>query len=299
MKAAVSTLWLLFALCSWVDAQSPAKRPTTPPVWHPKLEQFTPAGTIQTEFGSPLSEAGYRKLLAALPWRASSERTDYYFDVYDGRQFLLRTGDMPLKVRVKVKKQNFQWQVSRFVSKDQVMVGALGIYVHTTESWEGPLELRRAAPLLAASDDFVSRLPAGGATLRAAADRVEAAWQTLREETPLPGLMVIDRVLTGHAYRFYPRKVTPAKVRVSSTLPGFTTAAVTLMLGSEPEVDANGNQVLTYGLEAEADGPVTGAETRGIAIAIGRLLQRAGFAARDQQEVASLSNDYTLRQLGR
>jgi len=251
------------------------------------------------EFGSPLSEAGYRKLLAAVQWGAPSVRTDYYFDVYDGHQFLLRSGDAPLKVRVKVKKQNPQWQVSRFVAKDQVMVGALNIYMHTTESWEGPLENGRAVALLAASDDFASRLPAGGASLRAAADKVEAAWQTLRGEAPLPGLMVIDRILAGHAYRFYPRKVTPAKARVSTTLAGFTTPAVTLMLGSEPEVDADGNQVLTYGLEAEADRPVTRAQARGIAIAIGHLMQRAGLAAHDQQEVTSLSNDYTLRQLGR
>ena len=298
MKAAFATLWLLFASFSWVSAQSPARRPITPPVWHPKLEQFTPAGMIQTEFGSPLSEAGYRKLLA-LPWGGASERTDYYFDVYDGHQFLLRTGGTPLKVRVKVKKQNPQWQVSRFVAKDQVIVGALGIYVHTTESWEGPIESGRATALLAASDDFTSKLPAGGATLRAAGARVEAAWQTLRGETALPGLMVIDRILAGHPYRFYPRKVTHPKVRMRTALPGFKTPAVTIMLGSEPEVDGDGNRVLTYGLEAEADGPVTRAQTRGIAIAIGRLMQRAGLTARDQQEVASLSNDYTLRQLGR
>ncbi|HUQ87505.1 MAG TPA: hypothetical protein VM096_08110, partial [Vicinamibacterales bacterium] len=213
--------------------------------------------------------------------------------------FLLRTGDMPLKVRVKVKNQKPQWQVSRFVDKDEVMVDALNIYVHTTESWDGPLESGRAAPLLAASDDFASKLPAGGGTLRAAADRADAAWQALRRETQLPGLMVIDSILAGHSYRFYPRKVTPAKVRVSTALPGITTPAVTLMLGTEPEVDAYGNRVLTYGLEAEADAPVTLAQSRDIAIAIGRFMQGAGLTARDQQEVASLSNDYTLRQLAR
>jgi hypothetical protein len=299
MRVATTVLWLVFASFICVSAQSPARRPTTPPVWHPRLEQFSPAGTIQTEFGSPLSEAGYRKLLAAMPWRPASERTDYYFDLYDGRQFMLRTGGMPLKVRVKVKKQSPQWQVSRFVAKDQITVGALGIYVHTTESWEAPLEINRAAALLAASDDFAARLPAGGATLRAAADKVEAAWQALRGEKPLPGLMVIDRIAAGHAYRFYPRKVTPAKVRVSTTLPGLASPAVTLMLGTEPEVDADGNRVLTYGLEAEADGPVSRRQARDIAIAIGRFMQRAGLAASDQQEVVSLSNDYALRQLAR
>src|SRR4029079_19096079 len=86
MKAGFTTLSLLFAAFICLSAQSPPRRPATPPVWHPKLEQFTPAGAIQMEFASPLSEAGYRKLLAAVQWGAPSVRTDYYFDVYDGHQ---------------------------------------------------------------------------------------------------------------------------------------------------------------------------------------------------------------------
>ncbi len=299
MKLPIGTVCVLLISLAQLNAQDTPKRPATPPVWHPNLERFTPAGTIQTEFGSPLSEAGYRKLLAALPWRTPSERADYYFDAYDGRQFLLRTGVMPLKVRIKVKKQTPLWQVSRFVAKDQVAVGELAVYVHTTESWEGQLETRQAAALLAASDTFASRLGAGGAALRAAADMVEAAWKTMRAETPPPGLMVIDRMLAGHAYRFYPRKVTSGKVRLSATLPGFDKPSVTLMLGSEPEIDGNGNQVMTYGLEAEAARSVSAAEARAIALAIGRFLRKAGITAGDQQDVVSLSNEYTLRQLCR
>src|SRR5437870_13492555 len=101
MQVTIGTLCLLCASISPLAAQSPvqavARRPTTPPVWHPKLERFTPAGALQTEFGSPLSETGYRKLLAALPWKAPSGRVDYYFDAYDGHQSLPRTGGMPLK----------------------------------------------------------------------------------------------------------------------------------------------------------------------------------------------------------
>jgi hypothetical protein len=302
MRMTIGALGLLWACVSQLSAQTSAqgvaKRPITPEVWHPQLEQFTPAGTLQTEFGSALSEAGYRKLRAALPWTTPSERADYYFDAYDGRQFLLRTGGMPLKVRVKLKKQKPLWQVSRFVAKDLVQVGTLGVYVHTTESWEGRLDGRYATALLSASDDFAMRLPTGGPPLRKAADRVEAAWQQLRSETPPPGLMVIDHTLAGHSYRFYPRKVTPDKMRLSAMLPGFNAPAITLMLGSEPEVDAKGYPVLTYGLEAEADGPVTPAQAQAITLAIGRLMQQAGLTAADQQEVPSLSNDYTLRQLG-
>lgn len=276
-----------------------ARHRTTPEIWHPKLERFTPAGTEQTEFGSALSEAGYRKLRAALAWTEGSERADYYLDAYDGRQFLLRTAAVPLKVRIKVKKDRFQWQVSRFVDKDVVVAGALRVYVHITESWEGRVAGPNATAILAACDDFVPLLVSGGPALRAAGDRVDAAWQKLRAESPLPGVMVIDHTLSGHSYRFYPRKVTPDKARLSAALPGFTKPAVTLMLGTEPEVDANGRVVLTYGLEAEADRPVTPVEARRIALAIGRFMQRAGLTPSDQQEVESMSNEFTLRQLQR
>src|SRR5436305_1386028 len=133
MRVVICVLCLLWVCVSQAEtpSQREAGRRTTPEVWHPRVEPFTPAGTLQTEFGSALSEAGYQKLRIALPWTVPSARTDYYFDAYDGGQFLLRTGGSPLKVRIKLKKQGPQWQVSRFVDKDRVAVGPLGIYVHT------------------------------------------------------------------------------------------------------------------------------------------------------------------------
>lgn len=302
MRATLGTLCLICACAGLPGAQAPRperRPPTTPEVWHPRLRQFTPAGTLQTEFGSALSEDGYRKLRAALPWTTPSERADYYFDAYNGNEFLLRTGGLPLKVRVKLKKAGPQWQVSRFVAKDRVRVGAITVKVHRTESWEGTLPAAHAAALLAASDEFALRLDAGGAPLRAAADRVEAAWRNLRAEAPPPGLMVIDGTLAGRSYHFYPRKITPEKTRLSAVLPGFAAPIVRLTLGREPEVDADGRPVFTYELEAEPDAPATRAQTRAIAVAIGRLMQRAGVTARDQREPESFSNVYTLRQLAR
>src|SRR5437868_5413272 len=112
MRARIVAVCLLWTGASQVGAQTPAQgrtQPrTTPEVWHPQLEHFTPAGTVQTEFGSALNADGYAKLRAALPWATPSERVDYYFDAYDGHQFLLRTGVMPLKVRIKLKKQKPQ-----------------------------------------------------------------------------------------------------------------------------------------------------------------------------------------------
>ena len=59
----VATLCVICVAVLRVGAQSPAPgavhRPTTPAVWHPQLEHVGPAGTIQIEFGSALSERGF------------------------------------------------------------------------------------------------------------------------------------------------------------------------------------------------------------------------------------------------
>src|SRR5439155_18573449 len=61
----VAVVCCVWACVGELRAQAPAhgvtKPRATPEVWHPQLEHFTPAGTIQTEFGSALSDEGYRK----------------------------------------------------------------------------------------------------------------------------------------------------------------------------------------------------------------------------------------------
>jgi hypothetical protein len=56
---------------------------------------------------------------------------------------------------------------------------------------------------------------------------------------------------------------------------------------------------MTYELEAEPDGAVTAAQSHAVALAIGRLMRKAGLSARDQMAAESFSNDYTLHQLAR
>ena len=61
---AVAGSWGLVGVCAGLPgAQTahPARKPTTPEVWPPRLQAFTPAGTQQTEFGSALSKDGYRQ----------------------------------------------------------------------------------------------------------------------------------------------------------------------------------------------------------------------------------------------
>src|SRR5436305_13625814 len=132
MRIRVAALCVLLACVGRLSvqptAQSAAKTPTTPDVWHPRLESFTPAGALQIEFGSALNASGYRKLRDALAWTTPSDRTDYYFAAYDGREFLLRTGGAPLKVRIKLQTGSPQWQVSRYVAKDRRQGGPVGVY---------------------------------------------------------------------------------------------------------------------------------------------------------------------------
>src|SRR5436305_14632721 len=167
MRIRVAALCVLLACVGRLSvqptAQSAAKTPTTPDVWHPRLESFTPAGALQVEFGSALNASGYRKLRDALAWTTPSDRTDYYFDAYDGREFLLRTGGAPLKVRIKIKNGSPQWQGPRSVAQERLQVGGLGVYVHAMARSQVELAGSLGADRLSASDYCLARLAAGGA----------------------------------------------------------------------------------------------------------------------------------------
>lgn len=276
-----------------------ATKKMTPEVWHPTLVQFSPAGEIGVEFGSGLSEAGFRKLRKALAWEAGKTRTDYYFDGFGGGQFLLKNDALPLKVRIKMKKKAPEWQVSRFVSKDRVQVGGLSIKVHTTESWSGKLKGGKADGLIAATGKFFGVLDAGGGKLRAAGDEVDAAFRQLKARGELPGLMVLDHHLGKRAYKLYPTKHTPDKTRLEATLPGFDGPEVTLQLGSETERDPQGRKLVVHELEAEPSAPLTPAQTKNAAEAVGRLMLGAGLTAKDQEAPVTRSWAYTTSQLKR
>ncbi len=271
----------------------------TPEVWHPKLVTFKPAGEIGTEFGSGLSEAGFRKLRAALTWEEGKTRTDYYFDGFDGAQFLLKNDAMPLKVRVKMKKKGPEWQVSRFVSKERVQVGGLSVKVHTTESWSGKLRGPQADALMAATEGFFGQLDTGGAKLRAAGGKVDAAFRALKAADELPGAMALDHHLGKRHFKLYPTKHTPNKTRLEAELPGFKGPKVTLQLGTETERDPQGRQIVVHELEAEPEESLTAVQTRQVAEAVGRLMLKAGLVAKDQEAPVTRSWAYTTAQLKR
>lgn len=271
----------------------------TPEVWHPKLVSFKPAGEVGTEFGSGLSDAGFRKLRAVVKWEEGKTRTDYYYDGFDGTQFLLKNDAMPLKVRVKMKKKGPEWQVSRFVSKDRVQVGGLSVKVHTTESWSGKLRGDEADDLMAATEGFFGMLDTGGAKLRAAGDKVDAAFRALKAAGKLPGAIVLDHHLGKRRFKLYPTKHTPNKSRLEAELPGFDGPTVTLQLGTETERDPQGRTIVVHELEAEPESPLTAAQTRKAAEAVGRLMLKAGLTPRDQEAPVTRSWAYTTAQLKR
>ena len=271
----------------------------TPEVWHPKLVAFTPAGEVGTEFGSGLSDAGFQKLRKALEWEEGKTRTDYYYDGFDGTQFLLKNDAMPVKVRVKQKKKGPEWQVSRFVSKDRVQVGGLSIKVHTTESWSGKLKGAEADAFMAATTGFFGQLDVGGAKLRQAGDKVDVAFRALKAAGEVEGAMVLDHHLAKRKYKLYPTKRTPNKTRLEADLPGFKGPKVVLQLGTETERDPQGRSIVVHELEAEPESPLTAAQTKQAAEAVGRLMLKAGLTAKDQEAPVTRSWAYTTAQLKR
>src|SRR5205085_2328716 len=102
--------------------------------------------------------------------------------------------------------------------------------------------------------------------LKAAADQVDAEWRKLRARQALPGLHVMDGYLAAQAYRFTPLRRSSAKSRLVAWLPGHP---IKLLLGSAPEIDAQGKPVLLHELEAEPATKLSDAQAQKAAKAIG------------------------------
>lgn len=268
-----------------------------PAPYHPTLKPYDPPGERALELGSALSTAGYEKLRKAATWTAGKPRTDYYFDGFDGRGFVIKKSGVDLKCRVKRKAKGPYWQISRFTSKDRVKVGALSIKVHFTETWEGKLKGDEGEAFMRATDTFFDLLPMGGKPLRAAAQAVDERFRAMSKARDLPGMPALTDALKGDPNLFVPTKRTPNKQRLEAVLPGYAKAEIRLQLGREDERDAKGKPITVYELEAEPDKLLSPADAKQAAQVLGAWMLKAGLTAADQEAPYTPGWAYTAQQL--
>lgn len=251
--------------------------------WARPLETMgrTPAAQ---EFRLPLTDAGYRMLKYHGRWTGAGERLDIYFDLFQGGRFTLKYRPDPLKVRIKSRDEDSEWQISRIVSQTTVPALGLPIGVTRTEVWEGAFSNKDTRKLLERADLFFKRLPGGGSALHEAAQAVTERWPKTDWEGP------------GILSRFHvpADQLIPAATNRKTRLKAEWTVAggrLDVVLGVTEAWDETGRRVLLYEVEAEPTGNATPQ-------AFAESLRNAGLQL---GHVAGKSPDafvFTARQLG-
>ena len=138
-----------------------------------------PMPTLVPEFRLPLTEDGFTRLKRAFPWEAKAPRTDYYFDAWDGAGFRRQADPGAPRLRVKVRPDKVEWQLSRVAESREVARVGLPVGLTVTRAWEDRLEGPAAAHLLQRTQEFFLWLEDGGEPLRQRAREVDLAWKGL------------------------------------------------------------------------------------------------------------------------
>lgn len=250
----------------------------------------------QTEFRLGLTEAGYAKLKQAWRWEDGGQRHDLYFDAYDGHGFKLKYGNPPLKVRVKLKGDKAEWQVSRVASKQTVSAGSFGVGVAVTDAWEVKLKGKEAKPWLEASEAFFQKLEAGGAPLRAQGEAADRAWRDLADHVELPGVQEIGAAVGGRAFKLFPA-ATNSKRRLETMLDLNGGVQLSVLLGVTEARDEQGRQIKLYELEAEPETALAQEKVQDVARAFGGALAQIGVTEADMAGPSPDAYRYTQRQL--
>lgn len=210
----------------------------------PALPPSAMGRKVEVELRVPLSASGYDKLTAALaPSLSPTLRVDSYLDSHDGRRFVLKCQDPPLKVRVKDDGQSTKVQVSRPTSKETVAAAGLSATVTTVESRQTDLNKRDAKAVGAALEDFFAALPGNAPveTLAAEAGR-------LMDGSQWDGKDLVDAAAPGS--RLLPAaRSEKERRRVTIALDDGTT--LDAVLGLTRALDERGRPVTLYELEAE------------------------------------------------
>ncbi|MEB3197427.1 MAG: hypothetical protein VKP62_09515 [Candidatus Sericytochromatia bacterium] len=173
-------LTTLLTACGQGRVLVPPARPATSQtgIWRAQEEPLA-AGRRLPELRLPLTEAGFRRLQSALPWRAETSRLDYSYDCWDGERFRRMQQPEAPRLRLKLKGEKTEWQVSRGVERVTIAPVGLPVTLSIVETWEGRLADDAAGALRLATQAFFLRLDLGGPPLLASARDVDRQWRAL------------------------------------------------------------------------------------------------------------------------
>jgi hypothetical protein len=251
----------------------------------------------EVEFRIPLTEKGYDRLLGSLEFDEEKPRVDLYLDILDPRSgdLVLRQWRSGGKLRILSQPDKAKWQVSYKSSQQNLDVS--GFKMRISERVKNEVTSKKEPGL--------AGLDRQGAAILAILGRGSSS-----EGNDLRGALVeLTASIAGKARLMVPLPV-PAEGLPGCVLPlarvskdrfkksvRIENTELEIQLGRSTFLDADGNPVNTWEIEAERAGPVVGDEG-GLARALVSFLEERGLRVDDTTEQNDKS-DYSAWALRR
>lgn len=245
----------------------------------------------EDEIGINISKSGYDKLEQGFDWKNESQRTDYYFDAFDGRSFLLSQLSTPHKLRLKDKENELFLQFSQPTQRETITVKGVPVYVERMKSEQILCNQSFGDQLKSISNKFFASLDIGGAQLSAVGEEFNKVWCANENEISSK----VRSVLTNKSAKIMPVKENMKdRLTLKRELAG---VKFKLFLEDKRARDNHGAWVHQYGLEAEPRSSYQHKDLLDAAAALGELAVKSGLGTADLRSANPDASEFTLKQL--
>lgn len=249
------------------------------------------AADEEDELGINITKSGYDKLKQGFDWKNETQRTDYYFDAFDGKSFVLSHLATPYKLRLKDKDNVLFLQFSHPTQRETVTVKGVPVYVMRTKSDQIRCVQSFGDQLKSISNRFFANLDIGGAKLLAVGEDFNQAWCANENEISTKVKSILS---TANAKIMPTHENTKARVTLKRELAG---VKFKLFLEDKLTRDNHGAWVHQYGLEAEPRSSYTHKDLLDAAGGLGELAAKTGLGTADLRSANPDATEYTLKQL--
>lgn len=243
------------------------------------------------EMGINISRSGYDKLKRGFDWEKETQRTDYYFDAFDGKSFVLKHLSTPYKLRLKDKEDGLFLQLSHPTQLETVTVKGVPVYVRRTKADQIECNQSFGDQLRSLITRFFANIDIGGAKLLAVGEDFNQTWCTNQNEISTK----VRSVLTSKTAKIVPtQENVKGRLTLKCKLAGIK---FKLFLEDKRTRDNHGAWVHQYGLEAEPRSTITHEDMRNAATALGELVANKGLGTADLRSANPDATEFTLKQL--
>jgi hypothetical protein len=246
----------------------------------------------EDEIGFNITKSGYDKLKQGLDWKNETQRTDYYFDAFDGKSFVLSHLSTPYKLRLKDKEDSLFLQFSHPTLRETVTVKSVPVYVLRTKADQIQCD-QFGDQLRSIANRFFAKLDTGGPSLLAVGQDFNKAWCSNENEISTE----VRSVLTNTTAKIVPSQENmKARLTLKTNLAGLK---FKLFLEDKRARDNHGAWIHLYGVEAEPRSSYQQKDLHDAAVALGELGASKGLGTADLPPANSDATEYTLKQLRR